>query len=92
MNETEFIWMDGKFVPWHDAKIHVLTHTLHYGMGVFEGIRFYETKDGPAIFRLQDHTERFFFGPWALSASSNFLRQWAQQPTCVIPGSRPTAV
>ena len=62
MNETEFIWMDGTFVPWQDAKIHVLTHTLHYGMGVFEGIRFYETTDGPAIFRLQEHTERFFFG------------------------------
>jgi branched-chain amino acid aminotransferase len=62
MDETEFIWMDGKLVKWQDAKIHVLTHTLHYGMGVFEGIRFYNTKTGPAIFRLYDHTTRLFAG------------------------------
>ncbi len=54
------IWFDGKFVPWRDANIHVLTHTLHYGMGVFEGVRAYATDAGPAIFRLQDHTKRFF--------------------------------
>lgn len=54
-----FIWMDGKMVDWRDAKIHVLTHTLHYGMGVFEGVRAYETHDGrTAIFRLNDHTKR----------------------------------
>jgi len=62
MNGTEYIWMDGKFVPWNDAKVHVLTHTLHYGMGIFEGIRFYETRDCPAIFRLKDHVNRFFEG------------------------------
>ena len=54
------IWMDGKWVDWRDAKVHVLTHTLHYGMGVFEGTRAYETNDGTAIFRLQDHTDRLF--------------------------------
>ncbi len=54
------IWMDGELVPWREAKIHVLTHTLHYGMGVFEGVRAYRTDKGPAIFRLQDHTERLF--------------------------------
>lgn len=54
------IWMDGQMVPWRDAKVHVLTHTLHYGMGVFEGVRAYETADGTAIFRLQDHTRRLF--------------------------------
>ena len=54
------IWMDGEFVKWSDAKIHVLTHTLHYGTGVFEGVRAYETSDGPAIFRLEDHTNRLF--------------------------------
>lgn len=54
-----FIWMDGKMVDWRDAKIHVLTHTLHYGMGVFEGVRAYQTDDGrTAIFRLNDHTRR----------------------------------
>ncbi|MFZ9758224.1 MAG: branched-chain amino acid transaminase [Burkholderiaceae bacterium] len=52
------IWMDGQFVDWRDANIHVLTHTLHYGMGVFEGVRCYETTSGSAIFRLKDHTQR----------------------------------
>jgi len=54
------IWMDGQMVDWRDAKIHVLTHTLHYGCGVFEGVRAYETTDGTAIFRLQEHTQRLF--------------------------------
>lgn len=53
------IWMDGELVPWREANVHVLTHTLHYGVGVFEGLRAYRTDQGTAIFRLQDHTERF---------------------------------
>lgn len=57
---TEKIWMNGELVPWDEARIHVLTHTLHYGMGVFEGIRAYETADGPGIFRLTDHINRLF--------------------------------
>ena len=57
---TEKIWMNGELVDWDDARIHILTHTLHYGMGVFEGIRAYETDDGPGIFRLTDHIERLF--------------------------------
>ncbi|TAK90392.1 MAG: branched-chain amino acid transaminase [Burkholderiaceae bacterium] len=52
------IWLDGKLVDWRDAKLHVLTHTLHYGMGVFEGVRAYNTPRGTAIFRLQEHTQR----------------------------------
>ena len=52
------IWYDNKLVPWRDAKTHVLTHTLHYGLGVFEGVRAYETSGGTAIFRLEDHTNR----------------------------------
>ncbi len=52
------IWLDGKLLPWRDAKVHVLTHTLHYGMGCFEGVRAYETAKGTAIFRLKEHTER----------------------------------
>ena len=52
--------MDGKLVDWKDAQIHVLTHGLHYGSGVFEGIRAYQTSGGPAIFRLEDHIERLF--------------------------------
>ena len=54
------IWFDGELVPWREAKTHVLTHTLHYGMGVFEGVRAYSTNTGAAIFRLQEHTDRLF--------------------------------
>lgn len=53
-----FIWLDGQWLPWRDAKVHVLTHTLHYGYGCFEGLRAYETARGPAIFRLDDHLKR----------------------------------
>ncbi len=58
--EVEKIWMDGELVDWPDAKIHVLTHTLHYGSGVFEGIRAYETSKGCAVFRLTDHIKRLY--------------------------------
>ena len=54
------IWMDGELVPWREAQVHVLTHTLHYGMGVFEGVRAYKAEQGTAIFRLQEHTKRLF--------------------------------
>lgn len=54
------IWLDGELVPWREAKVHVLTHTLHYGMGVFEGVRAYDTERGTAIFRLDAHTQRLF--------------------------------
>jgi branched-chain amino acid aminotransferase len=54
------IWKDGELIDWRDAKIHVLTHTLHYGMGVFEGVRAYKTDKGPAIFRLKEHTQRLY--------------------------------
>lgn len=54
------IWLDGKMVDWQEANVHVLTHTLHYGLGVFEGVRAYNTPKGPSIFRLEDHTQRLF--------------------------------
>lgn len=54
------IWLDGEWLPWREAKVHVLTHTLHYGLGVFEGLRAYDTGRGTAIFRLQEHTDRLF--------------------------------
>jgi branched-chain amino acid aminotransferase len=57
---TEKIWFNGELIPWEDAKIHVLTHSLHYGTGVFEGVRAYETSRGPAVFRLTEHIERLF--------------------------------
>jgi len=58
VDRTEWIWMNGEFVPWDDAKVHVLSHGLHYGTGVFEGIRAYETERGPAIFRHREHLGR----------------------------------
>jgi branched-chain amino acid aminotransferase len=60
LDKVDKIWMDGELVDWDDAKIHILTHTLHYGSGVFEGIRAYSTKQGPAVFRLTDHIIRLF--------------------------------
>ena len=57
---TPKIWMNGELVDWKDAKVHVATHTLHYGTGIFEGIRAYETKSGPGLFRLTDHIERLY--------------------------------
>src|ERR687888_1083323 len=59
MRETEKIWMNGVLVGWDDARVHVGTHGLHYGSGVFEGIRAYETQKGSAVFRLTDHLKRF---------------------------------
>jgi branched-chain amino acid aminotransferase len=61
MQATDFIWLDGRLVPWAEAQVHVLTHTLHYGLGVFEGIRCYRCADGrSAIFRLREHVDRLF--------------------------------
>tara|TARA_B100000470_G_scaffold91466_1_gene70529 strand:- start:871 stop:1788 length:918 start_codon:yes stop_codon:yes gene_type:complete len=61
LEKTEKIWLDGKFVPWHEANVHVLTHTLHYGLGVFEGVRCYQIKKKKsAIFRLHEHVDRLF--------------------------------
>lgn len=60
LQKVDKIWMDGELVPWDEAKVHILTHSLHYGCGVFEGIRAYATARGPAVFRLTDHIERLF--------------------------------
>ncbi|MEO7557773.1 MAG: branched-chain amino acid transaminase [Gammaproteobacteria bacterium] len=69
------IWFDGKMVPWREAKVHVLTHTLHYGMGVFEGIRAYECAKGTAIFRLQAHVDRLFRSAHILGMPMPFEKQ-----------------
>lgn len=58
INEADFIWRNGELIPWHDAQIHVLSHALHYGTSMFEGIRVYDTPGGPAVFRLTDHIRR----------------------------------
>lgn len=67
MQPTEFIWHNGDFVKWDEAKVHVLTHALHYGSGVFEGIRAYNTEKGPAVFRLKEHMERLIYSGKALA-------------------------
>lgn len=69
------IWYDGKMVPWREATTHVLTHTLHYGMGVFEGVRAYSTERGPAIFRLEDHTRRLFRSAHILGLKIPFTQE-----------------
>lgn len=66
METTKFIWHNGKLVAWDEARVHVLTHTLHYGGGAFEGIRCYPTSDGPAVFRLREHMERLVYSAGVL--------------------------
>lgn len=68
------IWLDGEMVPWREAKTHVLTHTLHYGLGCFEGVRAYNTANGPAIFRLKEHTDRLFRSAHILNMKMPFTK------------------
>jgi len=75
------IWYDGKMVPWRDATTHVLTHTLHYGMGAFEGERAYKTDTGTAIFRLQDHTDRLFRSAHILGMDIPFSKDEINEAT-----------
>jgi branched-chain amino acid aminotransferase len=74
MQRTEQIWLDGRFVPWEAATVHVLTHTLHYGLGVFEGIRCYAGAGGSGIFRLAEHTERLFASAHIVGMAIPFRR------------------
>ena len=76
------IWLDGKLVPWREAKVHVLTHTLHYGMGVFEGVRAYKTNKGAAIFRLQAHTDRLFRSAHILRLSIPYSKDAINEAIC----------
>jgi branched-chain amino acid aminotransferase len=76
------IWYDGKLVPWRDATTHVLTHTLHYGMGVFEGVRAYETPKGTAIFRLPAHTDRLFRSAHILGMAIPYSKDEINAATC----------
>lgn len=85
MSQKEgFIWFDGKFVPWKEANIHILTHSLHYGMGIFEGLRAYPTPKGPAIFRLQDHTDRFFRSAHIMNMPMPFDKQTLNRAQCEV--------
>lgn len=72
MNKAAYIWMDGNFVPWDEANVHILTHTLHYGNGVFEGTRAYQTQKGLAIFKLREHTKRLLNSAKITMIAPNF--------------------
>jgi branched-chain amino acid aminotransferase len=76
------IWYDGKLVPWREATTHVLTHTLHYGLGVFEGVRAYKTSKGAAIFRLQAHTDRLFRSAHILGMAMPYDKETINRATC----------
>ena len=82
MITTDFIWMNGKQIPWAEANVHVLTHTLHYGAGAFEGIRAYKTDKGPAIFRLQEHVDRLFYSSEAVKLAIPFSKQQIFDAIC----------
>lgn len=75
LNESKKIWMDGKFVDWAEANVHILTHTLHYGTGAFEGIRCYKAKNGSAVFRLQEHVDRLMDSCHILSMKPPFTAE-----------------
>jgi branched-chain amino acid aminotransferase len=75
LQATEKIWMDGSFVNWNEAQVHLLTHSLHYGTGVFEGIRCYKTSAGSAVFRLREHVERFFNSAHICQMEMPFTRE-----------------
>lgn len=79
-----FIWYDGKLVPWREATTHVLTYTLHYGAGCFEGVRAYETPDGSAVFRLHDHTRRLFNSAKALGMKIPYTPEEIDAATCEV--------
>ena len=76
------IWLDGEMVPWREAKTHVLTHTLHYGLGCFEGVRAYNTAKGPAIFRLKEHTDRLFRSAHILNMKMPFTKEQLNEAQC----------
>lgn len=78
------IWYDGQLVPWRDATTHVLTHTLHYGLGVFEGVRAYDAEGGTAIFRLQDHTNRLFRSAHILQMDIPFHKDELNDAQCQV--------
>ena len=87
MDAADLIWMNGEFVAWDDAKIHVLTHGLHYGTGVFEGVRCYDTEShGPAVFRHQDHVDRLFQSAQMYYMDIPFTREQLREATLELIG------
>ena len=80
--ENKYIWKNGSFEKWNDSNVHILSHTLHYGTGVFEGVRAYKTDDGPAIFRLTDHTNRLFDAASKISIKIPFSESELNEAQC----------
>ena len=96
VEKAKFIWFDGKFIPWDQAQVHILTHTLHYGLGVFEGIRAYHCQDGrTAIFRLKEHIRRLFDSAHVMQIEIPFTRTKSRRPAAKSCGAtgrrRPTS-
>jgi len=79
--DVDTIWMDGEFVDWEDAQVHVLTHALHYGSGIFEGVRVYDTDNGPAIFRWDEHLDRFYQSAKPYDLDIEFTREELTEAT-----------
>ncbi len=84
MEKVDKVWMDGQFVDWDDANVHVLSHTLHYGFGVFEGTRCYKCVDGSAIFRLNDHIDRLFNSAKILTIDIPFTNEQLVEASCEV--------
>ena len=82
MEATKFIWMNGRLVPWAEANVHVVSHTLHYGGGAFEGIRAYKTAQGTAIFRLQEHIDRLFYSARSLQMDLPYSQEALKAACC----------
>lgn len=79
-----FIWIDGKIVPWFEATVHVMSHSIYFGSGVWDGIRFYETAKGPVIFRLQDHTDRLFKSAFLMEMGVPFTKDELNKNQCAL--------
>ena len=80
--QSKYIWKNGSFESWDHSNVHILSHTLHYGTGVFEGVRAYKTRDGAAIFRLIDHTERLFNAASRIGIKIPFSQSEINQAQC----------
>ena len=88
---VDVVWHDGEFIKWNDARVHVMSHVLHYGSSIFEGIRCYSTKQGPAIFRLREHMQRFLNSakiyrmdhPWTLDSCVTHRLNWCNARTWI---------
>src|SRR5919109_2652930 len=84
--QSRWVWIDGKVVPWSEATVHVSAHALHYGSGVFEGVRCYETEDGPAAFRLDAHLERLYASAAVYQMEIPYTRARLEEAVCEVVG------